>query len=132
MILASAGCRGAVSYRISHGADMAPAGTDRGQVTSLRIREYGGIVGNLLTYIAAMPSPPAGRSTYTRRDVNTVCGTAVCTTTTTTTSDYVAPTAEEMAAFLVCRQHNIRIEQEHILQAKVADAISDATDLLGL
>lgn len=93
------GCHAAVSYRVSHGADMAPAGTDRGQVTSLRIREYGGIVGNLLTYIAAMPSPPAGRSTYTRRDVNTVCGTAVCTTTTTTTSDYVAPTAQEMAAY---------------------------------
>lgn len=95
------GCHTAVSYRISHGADMAPAGTDRGQVTSLRIREYGGIVGNMLTYFAAMPGPPAGRSTFIRRDVNTVCGAAECTTTTTTVSDYVAPTAADIAAYKV-------------------------------
>jgi hypothetical protein len=93
------GCHATVSYRVSHGADMAPAGTDRGQVTSLRIREYGGIVGNLLTYIAALPAPPAGVRTNIRREESTVCGTAVCTTTTTTTSDYVAPTAEEIAAY---------------------------------
>lgn len=100
-----AGCHTAVSYRVSHGADMAPAGTDRGQVTSLRIREYGGIIGNLLTYFAALPSPPAGRSTFTRRDVNTVCTSTFCKTTTTTVSDYVAPTAAEMAAY------NVRAKQ---------------------
>ena len=96
----STACTGAyaVNYRVSRGADMAPANTDAGLTTSIRYRDYGGLLSKALLLVLSQPSAPRG-TTETKSEVSTSCGVSECTVTTTTTTTYTPPTPEEMEAF---------------------------------
>lgn len=101
MAVAASACSGAytLGYRAGYGSDMTPPTTSRGMNTSIRYRDYGGVLSKALLLLLTTPTPPTGTTSSRVVSSSTTCGYTVCTRTTETEVTYTPPSPAEMAAY---------------------------------
>ena len=99
--MSSVACSGAymLGYRASYGNDLMPPTGSRGTTTSIRYRDYGGVLSKALLLILSAPQAPQGTTSSETLSSSTSCGGGYCTTYTQTEVTYTPPSAAEMAAY---------------------------------
>lgn len=97
----SAACSGAymLGYRAGHGNDLMPPTGSRGTTTSIRYRDYGGVLSKTLLLLLTAPQAPQGTTTSETLSQSTSCGGGYCTTYTRTEVTYTPPSPAAMAAY---------------------------------
>ena len=93
--MSSVACSGAymLGYRASYGNDLMPPTGSRGTTTSIRYRDYGGVLSKALLLILSAPQAPQGTTSSETLSLSTSCGGGYCTTYTQTEPVLEAGTA---------------------------------------